>query len=221
MAKKVRLTRPELKRQRDVLTRFERYLPMLKLKQQQLQMTIRDVKVRLAKLTSAMEDAARKFDPYRGVLADRAGVDVESLARLTEVFTTRTNVAGVSIPVFKDATFPRSDYSLFATPAWVDKAIADLKEINRLSAEWEVVGEQFRLLDRELTKIMQRVNLFEKVKIPECREVIRVIRIKLGDDMTAAVGRGKIAKAKIAERSVDFDSIASDARLVAAEGAEG
>ncbi|HUT01741.1 MAG TPA: V-type ATP synthase subunit D, partial [Phycisphaerae bacterium] len=41
MAKKVRLTRPELKRQRDALTRFERYLPMLKLKQQQLQLTIR------------------------------------------------------------------------------------------------------------------------------------------------------------------------------------
>ena len=222
MAKKVRLTRPELKRQRDMLQRFERYLPMLKLKQQQLQMTIRDVKVRLAKLTSAMEKATRELDPYRSVLADRAGIDVESLARPTEVLTARTNVAGVSIPIFKEATFPQSDYSLFATPAWVDKAISDLKEINHLSAERDIVGEQFRLLDRELTKIVQRVNLFEKVNIPECREIIRVIRIKLGDEMTAAVGRGKIAKAKIAERSNDFDSIASDARPAAvAEGTEG
>ncbi len=204
-----------------MLTRFSRYLPMLKLKQQQLQMTIRDVKVRLAKLTADMDKATRQFDPYRSVLADRAGIDLESMAKPTEVVTGRTNVAGVNIPVFKDATFPQPDYSLFSTPAWVDKAIADLREINRLSAERDVVGEQFRLLDRELTKIIQRVNLFEKVKIPGCREIIRVIRIKLGDEMTAAVGRGKIAKAKIAERSNDFNSIASDATPVAAEGAEG
>ena len=221
MAKKVKLTRPELKRQRDMLHRFERYLPMLKLKQQQLQMTIRDVKVRLAKLTSAIEKATRQLDPYRPVLVDRAGVDVESLARPAEVLTTRTNVAGVSIPIFKDATFPQPNYSLFATPAWVDKAISDLMQINRLSAERDIVGEQFRLLHRELTKIIQRVNLFEKVKIPESREIIRVIRIKLGDEMTAAVGRGKIAKAKIAERSNDFNGVAYAAQPAAAQGAEG
>ena len=44
--KKIKLTRPELKRQRDALLRFERYLPMLKLKQQQLQLTIRQVDAR-------------------------------------------------------------------------------------------------------------------------------------------------------------------------------
>ena len=42
------------------------------------------------------------------------------------------------------------------------------------------------------------MNLFDKVKIPESREAIRVIRIHLGDEMTAAVGRAKIAKAKLA-----------------------
>ena len=221
MAKKIRLTRPELKRQRDMLQRFGRYLPMLKLKQQQLQMTIRDVKAKLAKLVAAIEQAMRQLDPYRPVMADVAGVDVQALAKPVEVVTARTNVAGVSIPIYKDATFPEPDYSLFATPAWVDSAIADLKEINRRSAERDVIDEQFRLLNRELTKIIQRVNLFEKVKIPEGREIIRVIRIKLGDEMTAAVGRGKIAKAKIAERSTDFDRLDQDTQPKAEEGAEG
>jgi V/A-type H+-transporting ATPase subunit D len=41
------------------------------------------------------------------------------------------------------------------------------------------------------------VNLFEKVKIPETKENIRMIRIYLGDQQTAAVVRGKIAKAAI------------------------
>ncbi|MCD4823228.1 MAG: hypothetical protein K8S55_01360 [Phycisphaerae bacterium] len=52
-------------------------------------------------------------------------------------------------------------------------------------------------MQKELIKIIQRVNLFEKVKIPESLEAIRRIRIHLGDEMTAAVGRAKIAKGKI------------------------
>jgi len=221
MAKKIRLTRPELKLQRDMLNRFSRYLPMLKLKQQQLQLTIRDVKRKLGELAQAVVDATRRLDPYRPVLVDLAGVDVQTLAKPTEVHTTRTNVAGVNIPIFHDATFTEPNYSLFATPAWVDKAVADLKDISRASAERDVVKEQFTLLDKELTKIVQRVNLFEKVKIPEAREAIRVIRIKLGDEMTAAVARGKIAKAKIAERSVDFDGVAANATPAPEEGAQG
>ena len=138
-----------------------------------------------------------------------------------EVVTARTNVAGVSIPIYKDATFPEPDYSLFATPAWVDSAVADLKEINRRSAERDVIDQQLQLLNRELTKIIPRVNLFEKVKIPEGKEIIRVIRIKLGDEMTAAVGRGKIAKAKIAERSTDFDRLDQDTQPKMEEGAQG
>ena len=40
------------------------------------------------------------------------------------------------------------------------------------------------------------VNLFEKVKIPEAKENIRIIRIFMGDQQTAAVARSKIAKGK-------------------------
>jgi hypothetical protein len=42
-------------------------------------------------------------------------------------------------------------------------------------------------------------NLFEKIMIPRDREAIRRIRIKLGDEMAAAVGRAKIAKGKLAK----------------------
>ena len=43
----------------------------------------------------------------------------------------------------------------------------------------------------------QRVNLFEKVKIPQAEEAIRLIKIYIGDQMANAVGRSKIAKKKI------------------------
>ena len=197
MAKKIKLTRPELKRHRDALTRFERYLPMLKLKQQQLQLTLRDVSAERRKARADAAAARAKFEPYSSVLADISGVNVRALARPAEVKTSSRNVAGVNVPVFESVTFPAVLYSLFATPVWVDGALADLRDVNEHVARAKILQEQFDLLNRELTKIIQRVNLFEKVKIPECQEAIRVIRIRLGDEMTAAVARAKIAKGKL------------------------
>ena len=56
--------------------------------------------------------------------------------------------------------------------------------------------KQKELITEELRTTSQRVNLFEKVKIPACRENIRVIKIAIGDEQTAAVTRGKIAKSR-------------------------
>ena len=58
------------------------------------------------------------------------------------------------------------------------------------------------MLSAELRTTSQRVNLFEKVKIPECKENIRKIGIMLGDLDTSAVARSKIAKKKTAAAAV-------------------
>lgn len=205
MAEKIKLTRPELKRQRDALTRFERYLPMLKLKQQQLQLTIQQIARERQKALEEKEKARKKFESYEAVLKDTAGVNVRGLAECREVVKSSANIAGVEIPVFEDVVFPETKYSLFGTPAWVDAALLDLREVNRRRAKLEIIDLQHDLLQRELTKIIQRVNLFEKVKIPEARENIRRIRIQLGDEMASAVGRAKIAKAKLIEEATQAD----------------
>ena len=199
MAKKIKLTRPELKRYRDSLVRFKRYLPMLQLKQQQLQIAVRQASKDLQTSSDALDKAQQLLDPSLPLLHDRAGIDVRKLAKTEEVKTSTNNIAGVNIPVFEDAVFPKAQYSLFATSAWVDRVLHDMRQVNLQEVKMKLIELKHRLLKRELTKIVQRVNLFEKVKIPEAQEAIRVIQIKLGDEMTAAVGRGKIAKAKIAE----------------------
>ncbi len=198
MPRKIKRTRLELKRQRDMLERFERYLPMLKLKQQQLQLAANKLKAELDEAGHAVREAQATVDRYRPVLADPAGVDVQGLAEPAEVRTRTLNIAGVTVPVFEAAGFSEARYSLFATPPWVDRALADLRELSRREAELAVLKRQDELVRRELTRVIQRVNLFEKVKIPACQEAIRVIRIALGDEMTAAVVRAKIAKVKLA-----------------------
>jgi len=197
--KKIKLTRPELKRQRESLKRFERYLPMLKLKQQMLQMRIRKISAALGEARKKTAAAENRLAPYRSIICDQAGINLENLASPDHVDTVIENVAGVKIPVFRGVSFPEPNYSLFATPPWVDGTIRDMKEKNRCSVIEDILQKQIDLIEEELTTIIQRVNLFEKVMIPNATEIIRRIQIQLGDEMTAAVGRAKIAKGKIAE----------------------
>ena len=63
-----------------------------------------------------------------------------------------------------------------------------------LDLEARVLDEQVRLLQQELRTTTQRVNLFEKVKIPETRANIKKITVYLGDQQVASVVRGKISK---------------------------
>jgi len=72
-----------------------------------------------------------------------------------------------------------------------------MEQLLRTQMELEVVSKQRDLLAHELRITTQRVNLFEKVKIPETVADIRKIRIYLGDQQTAQVVRGKIAKRKV------------------------
>lgn len=198
MVQRIKLTRPELKRRRDRLARFERYLPMLKLKQQQLQMTLREVAGQVRRAQEALDEVAAQLSRYRSVLADRAGIPLGPWSRPERIRTSHRNIAGVEVPVFEDVEFPAARYSLFGTPAWVDQTLADLRRQARRQAEYDVVREVEALLQRELARVIQRVNLFEKIMIPQDRDAIRRIRIKLGDEMAAAVGRAKIAKGKLA-----------------------
>ena len=86
----------------------------------------------------------------------------------------------------------------FATDWYFDDAVDALKRAAELKEEYKILYRQFELLSEELRTTGQRVNLFEKVKIPECQENIRKIRIMLGDLETSAVARSKIAKRKTA-----------------------
>jgi len=70
-----------------------------------------------------------------------------------------------------------------------------------LDLEAEVLDEQVRLLEAELRSTSQRVNLFEKVKIPETQENIKKISIYMADQQVNAVVRSKISKRKVADRN--------------------
>ena len=181
----VKLTKNELKVQKDRLKQFQRYLPTLQLKKQQLQAVVMQVTAQLEQVARQRQAAVAGLDDWVAVFAEN-----DSFPQ---------NIAGVTVPVFQELSFEDIQYDVADYPLWVDTAAVRLREIARLDALEKTLRRQVELLERELRATAQRVNLFEKVKIPEAKENIRVIGIYLGDQQTSAVVRGKIAKKKLQE----------------------
>ncbi|VGO18904.1 V-type ATP synthase subunit D [Pontiella sulfatireligans] len=191
---KIKLTKNELKTQRDSLKRFSRYLPTLQLKKQQLQMEMRRLDQEILVKRDEEQEARAKLSSWIQLYSEP--IDLSPYAELETLKTSLGNIAGVSIPILDDLVFKKIPINLFETEPWTDEGTRTLKQLTRLRVERQILEEQHRLLGDELRTTTQRVNLFEKVKIPEAKENIRVIRIFMGDQQTAAVARSKIAKGK-------------------------
>ena len=166
MAKrKIKLTRTELKLQRDALARYERYLPTLKLKQQQVQSSIVQAKQAFSRVDSDVQKAQGIVDAYKSVFKDIAGVNVETLAKTETVKSSLRSVAGIAVPQFDGVTFSNTDYSLFGTAPWVDRAVLDLREVNRLTAELNILQDcpnsETKTIELGDSTIAQRIRLNE------------------------------------------------------------
>ncbi|MDP8212851.1 MAG: V-type ATP synthase subunit D [Candidatus Zapsychrus exili] len=193
---KIKLTKGALRLQRDNLERFRHYLPTLQLKKQQLQKKIVEARGVLDQKSTALKSKQQDIDKWSGLLAD-SRVDISEWVKPIEIITGISNVAGANLPVFESVKFQEAEYDLFLTPFWIDRGIEELRDLVILIVEMDIIKKQVSILTQELRITTQRVNLFEKVKIPECIENIRVIRIYLGDQQANAVGISKVAKKKI------------------------
>ncbi len=197
---KVKLTKTALKQQRDDLKQFQRFLPTLQLKKQQLQMEMRSCHERIRSNEVREKESKDSLSSWLVLFgAEADAMRVADTVRVERVETDTLNIAGVDVPRFKGVVFEKHGYDIYTEALWFDDAVAALKKIVELRMEREVIKKQYELIENELRVTTQRVNLFEKVKIPECKENIRTIQIYLGDMDTSAVARSKIAKKKLQE----------------------
>lgn len=193
---KIKLTKNELKVQKDSLKMFKRYLPTLMLKKQQLQTEIRTIDAKAKEVRQARVELEKEFDAWIAVFGEQEAF-TKDMVTVRNIKKGTGNIAGVTIPIYEGADFSRGDYDLYETPLWVDMAADRMEKALSLDLEAEVLDEQVRLLSQELRTTTQRVNLFEKVKIPEAKANIKKISVYLGDEQTAAVVRSKISKKKL------------------------
>ena len=165
---KLKLTKTELKAQMDDLKRFNRFLPTLQLKKQQLQLEIR-------KSQSLFEENERKFKELRArlsrwtaLLGDENIVElITGTVKIKRIVAGENNIAGVNVPIFERVEFSVKEVDLFNTEFYVSAAIDAVQQLISILEAGKILRRQYELLQKELPTTTQQLNSFEKVKIPD------------------------------------------------------
>jgi V/A-type H+-transporting ATPase subunit D len=192
------LNKSSLKQQRDQLGLFRKFLPSLDLKRQQLLSALKEARAGLEQVEAEM----RQFDglleslyPLLGS-ATLATRDLSQLVRIKAAKIETENLAGVHLPTLRELEFEATQYSTLATPFWVDSLIEALRKMAELRVRHAVQRRRVERLEAAGRRVTQRVNLFDKVLIPQAKQNIKRIQIFLADQERSAVVRSKIAKTK-------------------------
>lgn len=189
------LNKTSLKQQRDQLAMYQRFLPSLDLKRQQL---LADLQHSKNKLKSTEREISDVLDSQAGLfsLLGASDQNLTDLVRIEAMVVDEENVLGVRLPMLGEIQFWVKEYSMLAKPFWVDFVVELLQNVATLHARRDIERKRMSRLSNAVRRITQRVNLFEKVLIPQAENDIQRIKIHLADTERAAVVRSKIAKAK-------------------------
>jgi len=189
------LNKSSLKAERDRLETFQRFLPSLDLKRQQLLVEFKTAEKALKARQAEIDELVASLEGLLALLG-ASTMDLSSYVTVRNAEIGQENVIGARLPVLRKVEFALEEYSTLAKPFWVDTLVEYLQKISELRIREQVERERVRRLDEAVRKITQRVNLFEKVLIPTAQNNILRIRIYLGDAERAAVVRSKLVKAK-------------------------
>jgi len=192
---RLQLNKSSLSRETGSLSTYERFLPSLDLKRQQLMAERTKAARVLADTREEIERLGRQVGQKLPMLAN-GDIDLTDLVRLTNVALSTENLVGTRLPILEEIEVEIKPYALLAKPHWVDKVATNLRDMLELRIRVQVEEERIALLDAAVKTVTQRVNLFEKVLVPRTKSNIRRIKIFLSDEEMAAVVRSKIAKRK-------------------------
>jgi V/A-type H+-transporting ATPase subunit D len=197
MGKTYKLNKSELTRLKQEEKIYEQFLPVLKLKQEQLQIEHIRIKKNFLLIESFYSKKKKNILRNASVFPDISNpYKINKILYPEKISISNKSLAGVFIPVLKKIEFKECLINFFDSPCWFILIIDDFKDLILKNIEIQIVRKQYQLIGKELKKATQKVNLFEKVLIPDTKQAIKKINIILGDEQVAAVGRAKIAKNK-------------------------
>ena len=192
---KLALNKSALSREKQRKQSYGRYLPSLELKQKQLLAERKKAQESLAQHRRDIEKEMQAVYRKLPMLAIES-IDMRGLVEIEHVSLEEENLLGVRMPRLGQMNLRRSNYGYLARPHWFDELVRSLEHMLRLKLEEEVLAIRERRLQKAVQTITQRVNLFDKVLIPQAGANIKRIGVFLADQERAGVVRSKLAKQK-------------------------
>jgi V/A-type H+-transporting ATPase subunit D len=193
MAERIKLNKISLREQKQKLAMFQRFLPSLEARKQQLLMQLAEVRDNIKKKQADIDNLIKDISNWSQLYWDMEK-EIAYFIKVKQVQTKVRNIAGLKVPQFNGVIFEDAPYSVFATTYSFDEVVEKTRAIISLRSEFEILEEQERVLDEGFRKTSQRINLYDQILIPGCRESIRKINVYLQDQQAAAVGVAKVAK---------------------------
>jgi len=170
----------------------ERALPTLKNKEAALRMEVKRAKKQQDEWDDKLKQAKNKYESMVALWSEFSS----HLVSINKVDLDVKKIAGVKTPILREIHFETKDISLFNAPTWFPDGMNILKEMSELFIEKAISAERMRLLEYARKKTTQKVNLFEKVQIPEYQDAIRKIKRFLEDEENLSKSAQKIVKTR-------------------------
>jgi len=152
-------------------------LPTLKSKEAALRTTVKKEKYSLADLDAEYNKLIEKLDNSIALW----GEFPLSLFVLNQVEVDVKKIAGIKTPELNQIDYKIEQFSRFNNPAWLSEGIHILKGVTELLTKIEIERKKIEILEYARKKTTQKVNLYEKVQIPQYSEAILKIKRYLED----------------------------------------
>lgn len=186
---KYQLNKPALQKLRRDLAIRVRALPILKAKETALRLELIKSQAALVALQKEAEDLHKQNEHFIKLWTEYPG-----LLRIEEIQLSDRSIAGVPVSIIGDIKFRIIKAGLFHQRGWVVKGTEILREIVRLRLEINQQRKNTEVLQQARKKATQKVNLYEKVQIPQYTNAIRRIRSFLDDKENISRAAQKIVK---------------------------
>ncbi|MCD8512633.1 MAG: V-type ATP synthase subunit D [Nitrincola sp.] len=174
---------------------YQKFVPALDLKRKQLLAARSATELLLKQQQKQLLEIEQQVKSQLTMLPNFQG-RVDQLIKIQSIEIEQVNLVGIRLPELKSLDIVQEPYSCLASEHWLDHLTALLKQQVTLEIEQQLINKRLECLNHGLQKTTQRLNLFDKVLIPQARQNIRKIQISLADAERAGVVRAKIAKRK-------------------------
>jgi V/A-type H+-transporting ATPase subunit D len=192
MAIKIQYNKTFMQRLSKMLDMREKALPTLKSKESALRVEVKKAKDRAEELDRQLEEKKKSYEHLLELWSEFE----PELVSVKEVKYTTKKIAGVLTPVLEDVVLDIKPFSIFDKPKWFLDGVEILKEVVLLAIERDFFYKKMDILMYARKKTTQKVNLYEKVQIPEFQDGLRKIKRFLEDQENLSKSSQKIIKKK-------------------------
>ena len=189
MALKFQYNKTALQNLRRQLSIREKALPTLKSKEAALRLEVRKITAEIDLLKEEYEMIVKENQNYNGFWTE-----FPQIVKIRNIISEQKNIAGVRVAILNKIDFALEQISLFNMPSWIRLAISMFERLMTIQIRIEMTEARLNALAYARKKTTQKVNLYEKVQIPEYRMAIIKIKRYMEDEDNLSKSSQKIVK---------------------------